>query len=142
MNNIIFEKVWEDDTSIELKITAISKYATSYQSCYVNEAEIQEMIIKINEYVKDYTKDVYIIFGEKEGNYTPAFSMNLLKADSRGRVKIEVDIEIDDTEDRSHRCKYFVESEIGAIERFGQNALDIYISEIGTSISMFETDDI
>jgi len=137
VENIIFEKIWEDDTSIELRITAISKYVTSYQSCYVNEVEIQEMIIKIKDYIKDYSKDTYILFGEKEGNYTPAFSMNLLRADSHGHVKIEVDIEIDDTDDRSHRCKYFVQSELGAIERFGQKALDIYESELGTSISMF-----
>lgn len=137
VENIVFEKVWEDDTSIELKITAISKYVTSYQLCYVDETEMQKMINKIKDYIKDPHKATHILFGEKEGNYTPAFSMNIGRADLRGHVKIEVDIEIDDIDDRSHRCNYFVESELGAIERFGQKALDFYNSEVGTSISMF-----
>ena len=137
MENIILKKVWEDETMIELEITAISKYVTSYQLCYVNEIEIQEMATKIKEYIEDFTKDVYIKFGEKDGNYTPAFSMNLLSADSQGHVNIEVDVEIDDVEDRSHRCKYFVQSELGAIERFGGKSLGLYESEVGMSISMF-----
>lgn len=137
IDNIIFEKVWEDETFIEMKITAISKFSTSYQTCYVNESEIKQMINKIKHYLIDSTKSVSINFGEKAGNYTPAFSMKLMSADKRGHLKMEVDIEIEDIDDRSHRCKYFVESELGAIERFGQKASNFYQSQIGTSISMF-----
>lgn len=137
VDNIIFEKIWEDGTFIEMKITAISKFSTSYQTCYVDESGIKQMIDKINFYFADSTQDITINFGEKVGNYTPAFSMKLMSADKRGHLKIEVDIEIADTDDRSHRCKYFVESELGAIERFNQKASNFYPSQIGTSISMF-----
>lgn len=137
VDNIIFEKVWEDETFIEMKITAISKFSTSYQTCYVDESGINQMIDKINFYLVDSTQSISINFGEKAGNYTPAFSMKLMNADKRGHLKIEVDIEIEDIDDRSHRCKYFVESELGAVERFGQKALNFYQSQIGTSISMF-----
>lgn len=137
MDNLIFEKFWEDGTLIEMKVTAISKFSTSYQMCYVDESKINELIDKIRMYSADYTQEVLIEFGKKNGDYTPAFSMKLMKADTRGHVKIEVDIEIDDIGDRSHRCKYFVESELGAIERFGQTASDFYHSSIGTCISMF-----
>lgn len=136
MDNIIFEKIWEGDKSIELKITAISKYLTACQPCYVNEGEINKMVSKIKEYLSDSTKDMYIQFGEKEGNYTPAFSMNILKADAQGCVKIEADIEIDDVYDRSHRCQCFIESELGAIERFAQKAAVIYKAATGTCVSM------
>lgn len=137
VDNIIFEKIWEDGTFIEMKITAISKFSTSYQTCYVDESGINQMIDKINFYLADSTQDISINFGEKAGNYTPAFSMKLMSTDKRGHLKIEVDIEIADTDDRSHRCKYFVESELGAIERFSQKASNFYPSQIGTSISMF-----
>lgn len=63
--------------------------------------------------------------------------MELMKSDTRGHLKIEVDIEIDDIDDRSHRCKYFVNSELGAVERFGQKAMKLFDSPIGTTISMF-----
>lgn len=129
--------MWEDESLIEIKITAISKYSTSYQMCYINESELIEMISKINIYINNYTENVYIEFGDKKGNYTPAFSMKLLKADIQGHVKIEVDVEIDDNENRNHRCIYFVESELGAIERFNQQAVKFFKSPIGTTISMF-----
>lgn len=136
-NNITFEKVWADDTLMEIKIIAISKFSISHQMCYIDENSIKKMIDKIRLYLADHSQNVYIEFGEKEGNYTPAFSFELKRADVRGHVKIEVDIEIDDIVDRSHRCKYFVESELGAIERFSQKALNFYESEIGTIISLF-----
>lgn len=138
MDNIIFKKVWEDENFIEIKITAISKFSTSYQTCYIDESSLEHLMSKLNSYFNDYTQNSYIEFGDKKGNYTPAFSMELMGADVRGHVKIEVDIEIDDVDDRSHRCKYFVESELGAIERFSQKAFDFYGSQIGTSIAMFE----
>lgn len=138
MDNIIFKKVWEDENFIEIKITAISKFSTSYQTCYIDESSLERLMSKLYSYLNDYTQNSYIEFGDKKGNYTPAFSMELMGADVRGHVKIEVDIEIDDVDDRSHRCKYFVESELGAIERFSQKAFDFYGSQIGTSIAMFE----
>lgn len=52
-------------------------------------------------------------FGKKEGNYTPAFSMCMSPADMSGHVKIEVDIEIADHDTRSHRCCFYVKSELG-----------------------------
>lgn len=62
--------------------------------------------------MKDYSSQCYLEFGNKEGNYTPAFSMNVLPADTSGHVKIEVDLEIVDNDKRSHRCCFYVESEL------------------------------
>lgn len=42
--------------------------------------------------------------------------------DSFGHVKIEVDIEIDDNDSRSHRCCFYVNSELGLVGQLG-NAL-------------------
>lgn len=137
INNIIFEKNWEDEAFIEIKITAISKFSTSYQMCYVDESDITQMSDKIETFISDHSQDVSIDLGEKQGNYTPAFSMTMKKADIRGHVQIEVDIEIDDTDDRCHRCKYFVESELGAVERFGKKLVAFYKTEVGSILSMF-----
>ena len=137
MDNIIFEKIWEDETLIQIKITAISKYITAFQNCYVNKITIEETNKRIKQYIDNYNNDVYIQFGEKIGNYTPAFSMNILKSDIYGHVKIEVDLEIDDTDDRSHRAKFFVVSELGAIEKFRIQFLKILENKIGATISIF-----
>lgn len=138
MNNIVIEKVWEDENVIELKITAVSEYVTAYQTCYTNTAELARIRNEISGFLNDFTHDYYIQIGKKEGNYTSAFSMNLKKANLTGHVNIEMDIEIADIDDRSHRCKFFVDGELGAIERFGMNLKYIGEGEIGEEISLYE----
>lgn len=137
MDNIIIEKIWEDESVIELKITAVSNFVTAYQTCYTNEKDIYNISDRINEYVNDFDKDCYISVGNKEGNYTPAFSMDFQKANSSGHVNIEMDIEIADIDNRSHRCLFFVKGELGAIERLGRNMKYLCSGDIGEEICLF-----
>ena len=120
MNNLIMEKVWEDGKLIELKIEGVSEYATAYQNCYVQDARIKEAGNMINEFITSSKESCYIEFGSKEGNYTPAFSMKLIRPEISGKLKIEVDIEIADNDSRCHRCVFYIDSELGAMERFAK----------------------
>ncbi len=120
MDNIIFEKTWQDNSLIELKISASSEFASAYQSCYIQDNKLEEIADKICCFAENYNETCYLEFGKKEGNYTPAFSMCILPADISGHVKIEVDIEIADNDTRSHRCCFYVKSELGLIERLGK----------------------
>lgn len=128
MDNIIFKKIWQDDSLIELKISAESKFVSAYQSCYVQDKKLEEIAVKICNFVGNYNEACYLEFGNKEGNYTPAFSMCILPADISGHIKIEVDIEVADNDTRSHRCCFYVNSELGLIERLGM-ALKNLITE-------------
>lgn len=140
MNNIIVEKVWNDSDMMELHIVAESEFVRAHQTCYIQEADLQEIGHKMINYVSEYgNQDLYVELGKKEGNFTPAFSMNFTKKDSSGHINIEVDLEIPDIKDRSHRCKYFVQGEIGAIERLGKGFLRIVTSDVGTMCSLYET---
>lgn len=75
-------------------------------------------------------------FGKKEGNYTPAFSMCMLPVDTSGHVKIEVDIEIADNDMRSHRCCFYVKSELGSIERLGMTLKKLIKEPDGCQVSL------
>ena len=130
-NNLIFEKIWKDGDLIELKITAISEYVNAFQNCYVENSFLEEASVIISEYIKNYNKECYIEFGKKEGNFTPAFSMKFLSADIRGHVKIEVDLEISDSDERVHRCCFYVNSELGLIEKWGKDLSVLGDKEIG-----------
>ncbi len=136
MDNIIIEKVWQDTNIIELKITANSEYVKAYQNCYVEDVLLEEAADKISKYMKDYNNSCYLEFGNKEGDYTPAFSINILPADTTGHVKIEVDLEIADNEKRAHRCCFYVTCELGQVERLGQSLKAIVLNDEGTSISL------
>ena len=134
MDNICLEKIWHEDSLIELKITASSDFVTAYQNCYIQSCVLNDISDKICAYVANNEKSCYMEFGHKEGNYTPAFSMKLLAADYSGHVKIEVDIEIDDNITRSHRCCFYVNSELGLIETFGHSLKILIKGEIGEKI--------
>lgn len=136
MNNIIFEKVWQDNNLIELKISASCEFASAYQSCYIEDKKLEEIAEEICAFARNFNKSCYLEFGEKRGNYTPAFSMCMLPADMSGHVKIEVDIEIADNDTRSHRCCFYVKSELGLIERLGKRLKGLILEQVGNEVSL------
>lgn len=136
MDKITFEKIWQDGDIIELKISANSEFVSAYQSCYIQDTMLQKISKKIRSYVNNYHVPSYLEFGKKKGNYTPAFSMCLLPANSSGHMKIEVDIEIADNDLRAHRCCFYVESELGLVEQLGYALDNLLISPIGAQASL------
>jgi hypothetical protein len=73
------------------------------------------------EYTYDCNNECYVEFGEKEGDCTPAFSMKILPAESSGRMKLELDFEIDDNDERQHRACFFIQSELGMLDKLGKS---------------------
>lgn len=136
MDNIIIEKLWQDANVIELQVTAKSEYAQAKQSCYVEDEAIMKNADKIEAYMKNYDVECYLEFGNKIGNYTPAFSLTFLPSQISGHVKVEVDIEIADNDKRAHRCCFYVNCELGQVERFGKLLKSIVADEEGTVISL------
>lgn len=136
MDNIIFRKIWQDDNLIELRISANSEFVSAYQSCYIQDKRLEEITEIIYDFVDNYNNVCYLEFGKKEGNYTPAFSMCILPADMSGHVMIEVDIEIADNDTRSHRCCFYVKSELGLIERLGKALKKLIIEPEGCEVAL------
>ena len=137
MDNISIKKIWQDDSLIELEIHACSEYVSVFQTCYIQDIRLEEIADKLRNFCEMDEDDYYLEFGSKQGNYTPAFSMNLLKADPSGNVKIEMDMEIADNDERKHRCMFYVESELGAIDRLSSKIKDMVKASVGEEISMF-----
>ena len=63
--------------------------------------------------------------------------MKIMKSNMDGHVKIEVDMEIDDVNDRSHRCCYYVESELGDIDRVWLNLKKLILDDVGTKVLLY-----
>lgn len=136
MDNITFEKIWQDNNLIELKISANSDFVSAYQNCYIQDKNLENMAEKMCDFIGNYNEFCYLEFGKKEGNYTPAFSMRMLPADMLGHVKIEVDIEIADNDTRSHRCCFYVKSELGQIAQLGMALKELVRGQIGSETSL------
>ena len=136
MDNIIIKKVYHEDGLIEIEIRAMSEFVSANQLCYVEDIKLKDNADKIVAYSNNYNQDCYIEFGEKKGEFTPAFSLDFLKADLRGHVKIEVDLEIADNDERKHRCCFYVMSELGLVEQFGKGICNLVSSEVGTEVRL------
>ena len=136
MNNLTFEKVWQENDLIELKITAVSKYVQAFQYCYIQRCDLLDIAKKIKCFISDYTNPLYLEFGKKEGNYTPSFAMCLFSEKTTGHIKVEVDVEIDDNFERKHRCKFYVYSELGLIEQLVEKIILVSSKEIGYIASL------
>ena len=134
-NIISFEKIWEDTDFFEVKICVESEYAFVWQNCYLCDRLIDDLSRIIVDFCAGKSETGYFESGSKTGNYTPAFSFQLTH-DGRGHVTIETDIEIEDVDDRSHRCTCNVYTEIGLLEQFGARILGLKSGEIGTIVNL------
>ena len=135
MNNLVFKKIWEDeslDDLMELKIKGLSEYVQIYQDCYIGEEALMEIGKMISEYTYNYDNECYVEFGGKEGNFTPAFSMKMLPAEFSGQVKIEVDFEINDNDTRKHRACFYIQGELGVLECLGKALQSVADGKIDT----------
>ena len=138
MDNIIIEKKWNDGELIEIQLFSNNDLINVHQDCYISKSDLKDNAERILQYAAKPKQECYIEFGRKMGNYTPAFSMLLLPIDSCGHMRIEMDVEIVDNDTRSHRCSFYVNSELGLIERFARKMLGLLNAEIGWQIQLIE----
>lgn len=138
MDNIVISKCWQDDNLIELYVFAKSKYVSINQYCYISIDDTITNSNLIEKYVRDYNNEMYIEFGSIKGNYTPAFSLKFFPLKSNGHLIIETDLEIDDNDTRCHRCRFYIDAELGAVERFGKKLSKVKDLPMNETISIYD----
>ena len=137
MDNLIFKKIWQDEDLLELNIIGMCDYVKAHQDCYISKKDLEELANKIKK-INDTCEKIYLEFGKKDGDYTPAFSLLIMPKNKNGHIKIEVDMEINDIETRTHRCMFFVNTELGVLEKFSEKMKRIKDFEIGKMICLNE----
>ena len=137
MNNIIIQKGIQEVDLIELNIFVETEYAKIKQYCYVDKFMLENAHNKIKKFINTLEK-TYVEFGHKEGNYTPAFSMEIEKLDLIGNVRIEVDLEINDNKERKHWCQLYLHCNLGEIERFGEKLYSLISVDSTNEIKLIE----
>lgn len=125
MSNIKILKKWVDQNILELEVEARSEYVSVKQRCYIQDIDLVKNGLEVKAFSYEFNQGHYIEFGSKTGNFTSAFSLEFLPADNSGKIKIEVDMEIADNEERKHRCKFYVNSEIGLVHLFGKKLVEL-----------------
>ncbi len=114
-----------------------SEFVVINQTCYVSVDDMIKNSNIIKQYIKD-NRRTYLEFGKKDGNYTPAFSMELFPCDDYGHIVSEVDMKIADNETRRHRCQFFIKTELGLLEEFGEKLKSINEMELNECICLYD----
>lgn len=135
-DNIIIEKIWQENDLLELVVKSSTEYVTVCQTCYIQSSDLKAISKQIAECVKGLQQNCYVEFGKKKGNYTPAFSMDILEINASGKVKIEVDMEISDDDTRKHRCCFYIKSELGLLEKFSVGLEKLMEGSIGSHVEL------
>lgn len=60
MNNLTFERVWQDDDFFQIKVTAQSELITASITSYTYDDYISKLSERLSDFPKDF-EDVYIL---------------------------------------------------------------------------------
>ena len=135
--NICIEKIWEDNYCFEIKLSIESEYISAWQTCYFDSVTFGELCAFLIRYCEGSFDSNYYESGPKQGNYTPQFSIRL-KNDNAGHITLEMNLEINDVEDRTHRCVCNVYTELGLLEQFAKKISILDRAKIGFSVSLID----
>ena len=136
-DNIIFQKIWQDDDVIELKVNFSSSVATVTSKLYVSDSLIDELIAQIMQFL-DGNIDEGLWATEERGNASTAcVSLRFFRKDKLGHIVIEVFAEIDDGGDYvEHNCCFFVGTENGLLMNFCKNLAGLKRNPVGYKIQL------
>lgn len=142
MDNLIFTKVWSAEEQYGIvKVVVQSKYVKVNVDYYMVYSDLSIASAILLEYCSSFDKEKLVIFDGLTGAQPPLFSMKILPAHKTGRLKIELDMEIDDNNERLHRCCFYIETELGLLEQFAKNILRIeHEKDIQISLNPFQMD--
>lgn len=120
MENIEMSVIWMEENAIELEIKAYTPIVTVSQTCYIDSDKLNENANEIISFSQAPHGICVIEFGVLAGNYSPAFSMKIERAGIDEKIRIEMNMEIDDNNERIHRAQFYIYCKLGEIEKFGR----------------------
>jgi len=138
MDNLIFERIWQNEEFFGVKITAISKSITA--SACVNV--FPEYITKLSESLSRFPgkpKDtLFWEVGVRGFIYHPYLSLRVYCIDGLGHIKIEVRMEINDEDSPidQHSCHFFINTETAILNEFGKRLIRLSKPIVGQLIAL------
>jgi hypothetical protein len=121
MGNIIFEKLEQYDSFMEVEVTGISKFACVNTRVYIADEHLSVLASLVQQFCYDTSSHFYWENGEKGDRTTTSVSLEFVHKDTLGHIVVELYMELDDGGSlNKHNCCFYVETELGLLERFGQ----------------------
>jgi len=137
MDNIVFERVWEDTDFFEIEILAQSKLIKASTRTYTTAESINKLASKLTTFLQGADDRFLWENGERGDESTPFVSLEFWYENKQGHVVIEIYMELDDGDsyDR-HNCCFFIKTEIGLLNKFGNSLFSLNEQGLGKRISL------
>ena len=137
MDNIIFEKIWEDGELMELKAVCLSPFITSLSKIYVTDRLLEDLVLQINKFLDRSVKEGFWANGERGDKTAECLELRFLWKDKAGHIFIEVYAELNDGGSYSkHNCCFYVETEFGALLKFSKRIESLANNDVGYSVEL------
>lgn len=141
-DNIIFEKTWDDYNGFnkvgnlfQINVTAYNYFVKINNfSFYMDERYAKKISDLISRYIKE---NKTVVFEHKNSVYNNEIMlMEIKQANLHGHIIINLKIENSDNSGNKNNVELFIETELGLLENFGKNILELVKGETGYKISL------
>lgn len=137
MDNLIFERVWQDEGFFEIKVTAQSELVQATTCSYTNDNSITELSERLVAFPISNTDEYLWRNGKRGDGHTPCVELRFFCKDKVGHIGIEAYMEIDDGASFDvHHCCFYLSAEPGLLNRFGKSLLLLNTPTVGTKVEM------
>ena len=142
-DNIIFEKVWDDYNGFnnvgdffQINVTAYNSFIkVNNFNYYMSEECIKELSKLISKYIQDNKP---MLYDHKKGavDNNEIMTLEIEPINDHGHVIIDLKIENSSDIGNKNYAELFIETELGLLENFGKNILELIKSDVGYKVSL------
>ncbi len=123
MDNLLFQKIWEDVDFYEIKVKAYNDNVKAETELYVNNKSIISLSNNIKDLVKAPNNNFYWEIGSRDLSVESFFSLRKVAYDNLGHFQFEVNIGIQNDNNINYYCLFPISAEIGLLSQFGESVL-------------------
>lgn len=136
-DNIMITRIWEDVDFFQIQIECKTDLVVIREKVYITDNSIDELCGIIEMFLSERASSFFWQNGMKGDDTTPCISMRFVKKDKNGHVLIEVFMEIDDGGKlSSHNCCFYINTEMGLLQRFKEKLPKIMNHQVGIQVSL------
>lgn len=137
MNDLSFEKIWEDADFYEVRIFVRTDCAQVNTTTYITPEAIGKLAGGLKDFPRMQDDRFYWENGERGNASMPFISLEFWCKDWRGHVEIKIYLEFaDDDIANGYHCYFALSAEVGQLSDFGRALLRLNRPGIGTEIKL------
>ena len=125
MDNLLFEKIWEDTDFYRINVKASGKNITSETKVYVTKENIIALSESIKNLIAKHHSEFYWEIGDTDLSAESFFSIRLAEYDNLGHFKFVLKFGFQNDDGEDYGCTFSITTETGLLLQFAENVLKL-----------------